>query len=312
MGNAEQAQPTMAAVSLTRYGPGAEGHFEFPWAQGPLEAHLISDVGKKRERNEDACVLCAPESPWLARERGLLVAVADGMGGAQAGERASRLTLSEIVKHYYAGADVLTIPAQIQDAIERANGQVFHEAIEHPELHGMGTTASVVIVRDDVAYIAQVGDSRVYIAREGQPLYRITEDHSIVAEQVRNGIISEDEARHHNLKNLITRAVGIKEMVDVDLFGLRLKRGDTVLVCSDGLSNAVDDTTINQALRLETIQGAARLLVGQALEAGGSDNISVAVLRVRETLPHGNMHRGCVSVSLPGNGFLGKLRRLVT
>ncbi|MEX2015062.1 MAG: hypothetical protein WD873_00405, partial [Candidatus Hydrogenedentales bacterium] len=171
---------------------------------------------------------------------------------------------------------------------------------------------SMVIVRDDVAYIAQVGDSRVYIAREGQPLFRITEDHSIVAEQVRNGIISEDEARHHNLKNLITRAVGIKEIVDVDLFGLRLKKGDTVLICSDGLSNAVDDAGIQQALRLDTVQAAARLLVGKALDAGGSDNISVAILRVRDNLPHGNMHRGCLQVSLPGNGLLGRLRRFVT
>lgn len=296
---------------LTRLGPEEGENFEFSWTNGYLAAHLISDVGRKREHNEDSCVICAPEKEYIAEERGNLFAVADGMGGASAGERASRVTLSTITERYYSDTE-LNIPKRLMESVQEANARVFKEAERNPAYHGMGTTVSAVLVAKDCAYVAQVGDSRVYVWRQNHMLYQITEDHSLVAEQVKSGIISEEEARNHSLKNLITRAVGIKDDVDVDLFSFRLKRGDTILVCSDGLCGMVNDDEIEQAMKLDDLRKAARVLVGKALEEGGSDNISVAVVRVIDAPPRGEMQEGCKAVVIPSLGFFGKLARLLT
>ena len=300
----------MSNVPLMRLGPDDGGNFEYHWSNQYLQAHLISDVGKKREFNEDSCVLCAPEDDFLARERGLLFGVADGMGGASAGEHASRLTLTTIVQQYYRGRS-LTVPAQLMDSVERANERVFQEAAANPQYHGMGTTVCAMLVTDDCAYVAHVGDSRLYITRGSGVAFQVTNDHSLVAEQVRSGIISEEEARTHSMKNLITRAVGIKESVEIDMMSFRVRRGDTILICSDGLSNMVPDDEISASMHMDNVQAASRLLVGKALEGGGSDNISVALVRVAESPPKAALQEGCQAVSIPTNGLFGKLRRFV-
>lgn len=301
----------MATVRITEGGPKNADNFEFSWGNGAFQAHLLSDVGKKRTRNEDSCILCAPQDRRLAQEYGMLFAVADGMGGVSGGDLASRLALEMLAEQYFVSAETAS-PARLHDAIQRANRVIFEEAENRPEFYGMGTTVSVLAIHGGNAYLAQVGDSRVYLARDSENLWQITDDHSLVAEQLRSGMISEDEARNHSLKNLITRAVGTKEAVKVDLFALPLKQNDTILICSDGLSNVVSDTQIAAAMRLENLQGAARSLVGRALEGGGSDNITVALVRVKGTPEKTRLHPGATRVALSKPGIMGKLLKLFT
>ena len=300
----------MAEIPLTRYGPENGGNFEYSWSNGYLAAHFISDVGKKRQHNEDSCILCAPEDPQLAR-RGYLFAIADGMGGASAGEHASRMALHTIVEELYAGSDG-NIPDHLRTSVQSANLRIFQEAESNPEYHGMGTTVSSLVVMGDCAYVGHVGDSRIYLSRGRTEMVQVTEDHSLVAEQVRCGIISEEEARNHSLKNLITRAVGIKDDVQVDLSAFKLRRGDTMLICSDGLNNMVDDEDIALSLQMEHLQGAARVLVGKALESGGTDNITVALVRVMGAPPKEPIQEGVQALPLPGDGFIGKIKRMMT
>lgn len=299
----------MSEADRIHRGPVNGGNFECDWENAYLSAYLISDVGKKRERNEDACILCAPTDEDLLECRGYLFAIADGMGGASAGEHASHLALSAFSEEFYSGAET-NIPNHVQESIENANGHVFAEAEQHAELNGMGTTLSTLSIMGDCAYIGQVGDSRVYLKRPRAGLLQITEDHSLVAEQVRNGVITEEEARNHSLKNLITRAIGIKEDVDVDLFSVRLQKEDTLLICSDGLCNMVEDADIAEALQIKPLKTCARLLVGKALEAGGTDNVSVALVRVTGTPPKKNMQAGASQVYAPVSGFWNRLKQI--
>lgn len=296
-------------IPRTDYGPLEGRNFEHGWRGPYLQAHLLSDVGKKREKNEDSCIMCVPETPGLAEERGLLFAVADGMGGASAGEYASRVALHTLDTTYYGGARQ-PIPMGLRTAIETANEKIFEESESNPSYSGMGTTVSAVVVLGDWAYIAQVGDSRVYLLRERSGIHQLTHDHSLVAEQVRSGLISEDEARNHALKNLITRAVGIKETVRVDLFAVRLRVQDTLLLCSDGLCNMVADTDIASALALGDLKYCTRKLVEQALEGGGIDNITAVTLRVTHTPPRRELHEGAEEIELSSSGIFGRLRRL--
>jgi len=297
----------MEITPLTRLGPDKGGNFEFSWKNGYLEAYLISDVGKKREHNEDSCVICAPENSWVAKERGNLFAVADGMGGASAGEHASRVTLETLTEKYYSDTE-LSIPQRLMESVSQANARIYREADANPD--GMGTTVSALLVANDCAYIAQVGDSRIYVQRAKHDLYQITEDHSLVAEQVKSGIISEEEARNHSLKNLITRAVGIKGDVEVDLFSLRLRKGDTLLICSDGLCGLVEDEDIEATIKVDDLQKAARLLVGKALEEGGNDNITVTLVRLVDNPPKGELQVGCESVVIPTPSLWSRVRHL--
>lgn len=297
----------MAVVAQTQLGPPRGGNFEYHWSGPFLEAHLLSDVGKKRQRNEDGCTICIPDDKEVARERGLMFAVADGMGGVSGGDFASRLGLQTLVEEYYARTET-TVPQRLTEAVSQANRRIFQEAENHPEYYGMGTTMCALVVHGDHAYIGHVGDSRLYLFREA--LYQVTEDHSLVAEQVRNGYISEDEARTHSLKNLITRAVGTKDAVKADIYAVKLKVGDTILICSDGLSNLVDDKSIAGILTGGNLQGAARVLVGRALEGGAPDNVTVLLLRVTEQPFKTQMAQGAKHVAIGKAGFFGSIRKI--
>ena len=301
----------MPTIPLTKAGPEDGGNFHLVWSGPFLQSHFSSDVGKKRRHNEDSCILCAPEDPVLAEERGYLFAVADGMGGASAGEFASSLALETIVDIYFNG-DASAVPTLLENALQQANRRVFTEAEQNPEYQGMGTTVSAVVIRGDCAYAAQVGDSRVYISRPPEPLRQITDDHSLVAEQVRNGFISEEEARTHSLKNLITRAVGIKDAIKVDLFAFRVRQGDTLLICSDGLSNMVEDKSIANAIALDTLDAAAQQLIDEALANGGTDNVSVALIRIEDTPPRTHMDEGAAEVTFSQPGFFQRIKRLLS
>lgn len=267
------------------HGPEDSSSFHASWKGDFISSVLISDVGKKRGNNEDRCAVYLPDQTDLLESRGVLFAVADGMGGASAGEYASRKALEYTSSKYFENETQLTVPRQLKKAVEYANALVFQESEQTFAYSGMGTTLSAIAVLGNWAYIAQVGDSRIYLLRDGVGLLQITYDHSLVAEQIRSGLIDESEANQHSLKNLITRAVGIKEDIEVDLFALKLKKNDTLLLCSDGLSNMVPDPLIEACLQNNTLEEASQTLLQYSLEAGGQDNITLITLRITDSPP---------------------------
>lgn len=293
-------------VPHTEYGPVDGLNYETAWKGVYLDAHLATHVGLKRKNNEDSCAVCAPEAKDLSEQCGFLFAVADGMGGALAGEHASRIALQTLVSAYYAQPG-MPIPFALREAVGQANDLVFNEAHSNPDYSGMGTTVSALVIQGSWAYIAQVGDSRVYLLREQAQLLQITRDHSLVAEQVRNGIISEEEARTHSLRNLITRAVGIKPQVDVDIFVLRLQKGDTLLLCSDGLSGLVSDFQIGHVLRADSLALITQDLIDKALHGGGNDNITTVAVRVIADPPLTERHDGAEEVYVPTSGWFRRM-----
>ncbi|HDP33748.1 MAG TPA: Stp1/IreP family PP2C-type Ser/Thr phosphatase [Candidatus Hydrogenedentes bacterium] len=308
----EKETPLKRDNPEARLGP-LDGHnFETAWSGPFLDIQVITDVGKKRQNNEDSCLLFVPESESMRDSRGVLVAVADGMGGASAGEYASRTALQCLVKKFYDKNLHTLVPNALKLSVECANEYVFDEAEANPDYAGMGTTISALTILGNWAYMAQVGDSRIYLKRASQPLKQLTNDHSLVAEQIRSGLINEEDARNHTLKNLITRAVGIKEDINVDLFALQLQVGDVLLLCSDGLSNMVSPEDINLYLETNDVQQAARDLVQHALAAGGVDNITVIVVRLTAPPPITNYQQGAKTISFEQPGLLTRLRSIFT
>jgi protein phosphatase len=198
------------------------------------------------------------------------------MGGHKAGDFASRFAVNAVRESI--GASQETNPIKlIRDAIELANRGILRESDEHEEMRGMGTTIVVTTIIDRYAYTANVGDSRLYLL--GDTLNQITKDHSLVEEMVRLGEITEAEARNHPDKNIITRAVGATSNVDIDFFDYKVGPGGIILMCSDGLSNMVEDEEIRRILRRTiSIEEKARVLVETANENGGKDNIAVILV----------------------------------
>jgi len=234
----------------------------------------LTDTGRKRRQNEDALV-CDPP----------LFAIADGMGGAQAGEVASRLAAAAIEE----GAAAIQGEEGVATVVRAANARIFERAVHDPAVAGMGTTATVAVVdeRAGTVTIAHVGDSRAYLYRDGE-LEQLTTDHSLVGELVRSGRLTEDEAAVHPHRSVITRALGTDAEVEVDTLTLEAAPGDLVLLCSDGLSAMVRDDEIAQVLRsAEGVpRAAAEALVSAANAAGGEDNVTVVLFElVSEALP---------------------------
>ncbi len=243
-----------------------------------LVAAGSSQAGLQRAVNEDH--LATPEgmdSELLAR-RGHLYLVADGMGGHAAGEQASALAVSTVMEAYY-GHPSLDPAQALTEAIRQANAAVYRQA-QHPETAGMGSTVVAALVRGRDLYIAHVGDSRAYLIR-GQTIRQITQDHSWVAEQVKAGLLSEEEARRHPQRNVVTRSLGSGPEVEVDLSCERLRPGDAVLLCSDGLTNEVGDEEIRQIVAGNDPQEAANQLVELAQQRGGSDDVTALVIGIR-------------------------------
>lgn len=253
----------------------------------------ITDIGRKRQRNEDS---------YLVNDKIGLYIVADGMGGHAGGEFASKIAVST-VEEIIRGEDRAksNVPMQtyldasdqssstegqeqdrLKDAINRAGNMIVRRAFEDPELKGMGTTSTVMFVSNDKAYIAHVGDSRAYCVREGQ-IIQITEDHSLVHEQLKSGLITEEEAKTHQLKNIITRSVGVQEEVEVDTVVWKIQPGDSYLLCSDGLSNMVHDEELQEIISKYNVEQGARELVDLANQRGGEDNITLILLKVFES-----------------------------
>ena len=237
-----------------------------------------SQAGLQRAVNEDH--LATPEgldSEILAR-RGRLYIVADGMGGHAAGEQASALTVSTVMEAYY-GHPSLDPGQALTDAIRQANAAIYRQA-QRAETAGMGSTVVAALVRGHELYIAHVGDSRAYLIR-GQTIRQLTRDHSWVAEQVRAGLLSEEEARHHPQRNIVTRSLGSEPEVEIDLSREALSPGDAVLLCSDGLTDQVRDEEIGQIVAGSDPSEAANQLIELASQRGGSDDVTALVIGIR-------------------------------
>ena len=230
-----------------------------------MAATLRTDVGLIRKQNEDAA--------WYDEKRGIY-AVADGMGGHLAGEVASSMAM-DAVQRLAAGHRTAGIRA-LEDMVRDAHEAIAAHAAAHSECAGMGTTLSVLWRGGSFAYIAHVGDSRIYRLREGS-LERITQDHSLVEELVRAGVITSEEARTHPRRNVITRALGTQGDNEPDILVTDIRKGDVFLLCTDGLNSMVDDAAIEKTLRENNPEHAADSLIEQALAAGGQDNVTVLI-----------------------------------
>ncbi len=237
-----------------------------------LKTFSITDVGKKRKLNQD--YIFTSEMPVGNLPN--LFLVADGMGGHNAGDYASRYTVETMVSDI--GENQESDPRKIlEHAIGRANAFIFGQSGSQPELTGMGTTVVAAVCLGDELLVANVGDSRLYLINE--TIRQITVDHSLVEEMVRIGSIDRNTARNHPDKNIITRAIGVKENVEIDFFCVALLREDTILLCSDGLSNMVEDESIRLIVSGQRdVVEKAQELVKAANENGGSDNISVILI----------------------------------
>ena len=238
-----------------------------------MKSYSITDVGQKRTVNQD--FVFTSETP-VGNLPNLFV-VADGMGGHKAGDFASSYAVEVLLSTLR--EDENSNPVKIiRAAIENANTQLLREASDNETMSGMGTTMVLVTIVGHYAYVANVGDSRLYLVDENK-ISQITKDHSLVEEMVRMGEISRDDARNHPDKNIITRALGAGRDVDVDFFDIRLTPGDILLLCSDGLSNMVPDEDIRQVIRTsETLEETGRRLVSMANDNGGRDNIAVVLV----------------------------------
>ncbi|MGC8833585.1 MAG: Stp1/IreP family PP2C-type Ser/Thr phosphatase [Armatimonadota bacterium] len=238
-----------------------------------------TDLGLVRENNEDKFDFIEPEDPALLASRGSVYAVADGMGGHAAGQIAAELALKTFFKTYYESPAANPKDA-LTSAVAAANTVVHTTAEAVPGRSGMGCTLTAAVVLEDQLLVVHVGDSRAYLVRSGE-LKQLTEDHSWVAEQVKRGAMTQEEARLSPFRNVITRSIGASNSIQPDVFSIPLQSGDLVLLCTDGLSGVVSDSEILKILSEETAPSfAAAKLIDAANSAGGPDNITVLILRI--------------------------------
>ena len=224
-----------------------------------------TDVGKVRANNQDAPIVS---------EKLRLYGVADGMGGHKGGEVASTSARDDLLRELEGKTPSV---AALSGAIEEVNRQIYHQQEHDDALTGMGTTLSVLWMSDNFVYIGHVGDSRVYLLRDGE-FKQMTLDHSLVEQLVREGVLTEEEAQNHPMRNIITRAIGTDESVEVDVVVVERRKGDLWLACSDGLHGLVDDRQMRDALRQYAPEKAADVLLKAALDAGGRDNVTLVIV----------------------------------
>ena len=241
-----------------------------------MESYCQTDVGLKRNSNQDFVYASDQKVGAL---KGLLI-VADGMGGQAAGDLASRLCVETMVDAIEESRQEGAVRV-LSEAIRKANRAVTEKASADPSLAGMGTTLVAAAPEDGSLIVANVGDSRLYLI-DDESIEQITHDHSLVEEMVRAGKLRADQARNHPKKNIITRAIGEDGEVEIDFFDVALNRGDTALLCSDGLTNMVEDDQIFRIVHSAgSLQEAGKKLIDAANRAGGKDNISVVLARFR-------------------------------
>lgn len=262
-------------------------------AQPRLHAWLAvgarTDMGRVRENNEDKFDFLEPDEPAVLASKGRFYAVADGMGGHQAGQIASELALKTVFRAYYAdaaagGAERPDVGAALSRAVAEANRYLLDVARMIPERSGMGTTLTGAVVREEELFVVQVGDSRCYLLR-GDRMEQVTEDHSWVQEQVSRGTMTLEDAEMSPFRNVITRSLGAAPDVEPDVYAIRLEVGDRLVLCTDGLNGMMADGELFELAREGSPSVAAWNLVDRAVENGGKDNVTVLVLDVRGIEP---------------------------
>jgi protein phosphatase len=236
-----------------------------------MQAYARTDIGCVRKMNQDVYFYTTQPIGPLPN----LFIVADGMGGHRAGDFAARYAIDVCVESIKNCSHASPIKA-LDEAVKLANSMVFEKSETNAEYQGMGTTMVLCFIESGQLYVANVGDSRLYLLGDG--FSQVTEDHSYVAAMVRAGEITEEEARFHPDKNMITRAIGVCDTVRIDYFEVDLKSGDRILLCSDGLTNMVSDQEIGEILDQESPQQAVDDLVERAIDYGGADNITAIVV----------------------------------
>jgi serine/threonine protein phosphatase PrpC len=248
----------------------------------PLDLAIakLTDVGRARPHNEDYVDYYVPPDPRQRARKGAIYLVADGMGGHQAGEVASQGAVELAIGQYYSDT-THDVGTSLVRAFRAANQQIYDWAQADPAKAGMGTTLVAAVILGRNVYVANVGDSRAYLANQ-KGIRQITEDHSWVEEQVRANLLTPEEARRHPQRNVVTRALGSKPDVEVDLFEGILEEGDVLVLCTDGLTGMVEDGEIAAIVTSQAPKEAARSLVDQANERGGSDNIGVVIVSAQK------------------------------
>lgn len=243
-----------------------------------MQFYSITDRGKLREKNEDCCI---------AKKTGdyTLLILADGMGGHKGGETASRCAIEAVLSFMESRLTKKLLPGQIMmllsDAMEEANSEIYNLSVKNDSLGGMGTTAEVCVLNENAAYIAHIGDSRVYKVTGNGEITRLTKDHSLVEYMIDTGAITPEEAASHPQRNVIMRALGIAESAEADILSEKLQKGDRLLLCSDGLTNMLDEETIARVICTEeSAESSAQKLVQLANDAGGADNITVIIAQL--------------------------------
>ena len=238
-----------------------------------MKAYGMTDIGKKRVVNQDNIYVSTGPVGNLPN----LFVVADGMGGHKAGDYASRYATDAVVESISANSET-DIKKIITKAVEDAKSLVFKKSAENEDFRGMGTTLVIAAISGNELTVANVGDSRLYLI-EGSSIKQLTQDHSLVAEMVRMGQIDEQEARRRPDKNIITRAIGISEVIHADFFKSKVKSKEFVLLCSDGLSNMLEDSEMLSAVTgSEPLEKKTSMLIDLANQKGGKDNISVIII----------------------------------
>jgi PPM family protein phosphatase len=243
-----------------------------------VQAVLRTDVGLVRSENQDFGTYTTPREESHSHPGGRLLVVADGMGGHRGGATASRLA-GETVKAQYLGSETYDIAQALRESLTRANARIFTESQANPDLRGMGTTTSALVVKDNQAWFAHVGDSRIYLVR-GDEIRQITEDHSLVASMVREGLLTPKEAETHPRRNVLQRSMGVGEDVEIDVSGpFPVRTNDVFILCSDGLHGLVKEPELKQIAGLP-IDQAATEYVRLSLARGAPDNVTVIVARI--------------------------------
>jgi PPM family protein phosphatase len=241
---------------------------------------MLTDVGRVRKSNEDSVAFVIPSKKDPAASRGCLFLVADGMGGHAAGEVASALAV-EVVRQVYFSLQG-PVPESLMRAFEMANRAIFEHSQSNPECKGMGTTCTALAIHDAQLWLGHVGDSRAYLLRNGS-LTQLTEDQTLHAQMIREGLMTEEEAKSAEGGNIILQALGTGMDVAPAVWerGIPLTEGDLLILCSDGLWNMVDDAAIAEIAARSAPQEACQQLVDAALAAGGYDNVSVGICALR-------------------------------
>ena len=238
-----------------------------------MRIYSATDVGQKRKMNQDYVFATADPVGNLPN----LFVVADGMGGHNAGDYASSHAVTSMVEEIRQDADFNPVKV-IRHAIECVNTEILTQAQQDEKLRGMGTTIVAATIVGHYAYVANVGDSRLYLVN--QQILQVTKDHSLVQEMVRMGEINAEQARNHPDKNIITRAVGTSDHVEADFFEVEITADDTILLCTDGLTNMVrDDEILDIIKKYDNAQAATMQLVKEANANGGRDNITVMIIK---------------------------------